>query len=264
MTKQSDENDVRDKQDIDDSDGNSGEGDRNGVIPIPSTTSAIEDAGMTTVQDGKGSSSVVGSAKNLSSKIKQTLKMGSGGDSAGDASLLQKQNDNSRILQLLSNTTLSPSPTVVKASTPVANNLRMMTLKPSDDDVNSRKYSTEVQKHPQQEVTDSKHTKQKVFLSSNTNDNSNSDEVTGGDDGGNDYDDEVPTLSRDRDRISCFIVYQLWIVVRVVFLVLVCRYFYYLQCTGLVRRMRHHPKAKISNTAMRGVINITIDGRTDF
>ena len=71
--------------------------------------------------------------------------------------------------------------------------------------------------------------------------------------------DGVPALSRA--RISCFVAYQLWIVVRAVFLVLVCRYMHFLQSIQSVRR---HPQTKRLNTTRRGVINITVNGQADL
>lgn len=68
---------------------------------------------------------------------------------------------------------------------------------------------------------------------------------------------DVPVLSQT--RISCFVVYQLWILVRVVFVVLVGRYLHFLQIIRSYKKGGLHPQPKRSNATRRGIINITIN-----
>lgn len=65
-------------------------------------------------------------------------------------------------------------------------------------------------------------------------------------------------------RISCFVVYQLWILVRIVLMVLVARYLHFLQIIRSTKKGGHHPQPKRSNATRRGVINITINDVEDL
>ena len=57
-----------------------------------------------------------------------------------------------------------------------------------------------------------------------------------------------------RERVSCFVIYQIWVALRVVFCLLVCRYLYFLQWSAITRRS----PPKRSNATRRGVIDIRI------
>lgn len=68
---------------------------------------------------------------------------------------------------------------------------------------------------------------------------------------------DIPVLSYT--RMSCFVVYQLWILVRIVFIVLIGRYLHFLQIIRFTKKGGHHLQPKRSNATRRGVINITIN-----
>uniref|UniRef100_A0A7M5WJM0 Uncharacterized protein n=1 Tax=Clytia hemisphaerica TaxID=252671 RepID=A0A7M5WJM0_9CNID len=64
----------------------------------------------------------------------------------------------------------------------------------------------------------------------------------------------------NRERISCFVIYQLWIILRAVFFVIVCRYFYFLQWLATT----HRPQPKRSNATRRGIIDIQVNGKAEY
>jgi len=74
----------------------------------------------------------------------------------------------------------------------------------------------------------------------------------------NDNNDKIqnkPLSGRSRrERVSCFVIYQMWVALRVVFCLLVCRYLYFLQWSIVTRRS----PPKRANATRRGVIDIRI------
>lgn len=66
-------------------------------------------------------------------------------------------------------------------------------------------------------------------------------------------------ILNNHERISFLVIYQVWLVARMIFFFLVCRYFYFLQY--FVKTKSRQPKR--SNATRRGIIGIRINGKAD-